>query len=360
MAALAAGAAVGAMPYAEPSTNGTGEHYRERERGWVPWLIGLLVVLLLAGGAAAAYLLTRPAQATVPPVTGKQLNVARDIVQNAGFQVAVINVPSERSAGVVIGEDPSGGSTADKNSTVSLSVSQGPSAVNVPSVVGQSQSAAQQALRRAHLKSRVVNRPSSQFPLGQAIGTDPRSGQAVAPGTQVTLFISSGPPKKQVPDVTGESAGAARTQLTNAGFTVSATNQTSNTSTPGNVLSQSPAGGTSAAPGSTVNIVVAQAPKKVSVPSVVGEKAAAAANQLTGAGFKVVRQKQNVTDPTQNGQVIKQSPAGGKKVAPGGTVTIVVGHLAPSSSSTTPTTSSSSTTPTTSSSSTTTAGVPAP
>jgi serine/threonine-protein kinase len=360
MAALAAGAAVGAVPYAEPSTNGTGEHYEERQRRWMPLLIALLIALLVAGGAAAAYLLTRPAQATVPPVTGDQLNVARDIVQNAGFQVAVINVPSERRAGIVIGEDPSGGSKADKNSTVSLSVSQGPSAVNVPSVVGQSQPAAQQALRRAHLKSRVVSRPSTQFPLGQAIGTDPRSGQAVAPGTQVTLFISSGPPKKRVPDVTGESAAAARTQLTNAGFTVSATNQTSNTSTPGNVISQSPAGGTSAAPGSTVNIVVAQAPKKVSVPSVVGEKAAAAANQLTGAGFKVVRQKQNVTDPTQNGQVIKQTPAGGKKVAPGGTVTIVVGHLAPSNSSTTPTTSSSSTTPTTSSSSTTTAGVAAP
>ncbi len=33
----------------------------------MPWLIGLLVLLLVAGAAAAAYLLTRPAQATVPP-----------------------------------------------------------------------------------------------------------------------------------------------------------------------------------------------------------------------------------------------------------------------------------------------------
>jgi beta-lactam-binding protein with PASTA domain/predicted Ser/Thr protein kinase len=359
MAALVAAPAAAALPepYPEPIpypgavTNGTGEpDYRDRRGGWVPWLIGLLVLLLLAGGAAAAYLITRPAQATVPPVSGDQLNVARDIVQNAGFQVAVINVPSNQAAGIVIGEDPSGGTKADKNSTVSLSVSQGPSAVNVPSVVGQSESAARAELRKAHLSARVVSRSSTQYPAGQALGTDPRSGQAVAPGTPVTLFISSGPPKKRVPDVRGENASAARSQLSGAGFTVSSSNQTSSTATPGNVLSQSPAGGTSAAPGSTVNIVLAQAPKPVAVPSVVGQKPDAAASQLSGAGFKVTRQKQNVSDETQNGLVIKQTPAGGTKAKPGSTVTIVVGHYVPPSSTSSSTTSSSSTTTTSSTS----------
>ena len=143
----------------------------------------MLVLLLLAGGAAAAYLLTRPAQATVPAVTGEQLNVARDIVQNRGFQVAVINVPSNQAAGIVIGEDPSGGTKADKDSTVSLSVSQGPSAVNVPSVVGQSESAARAALRRAHLSARVVPRSSTQFPAGQATRDRSAVGAGGAPGT---------------------------------------------------------------------------------------------------------------------------------------------------------------------------------
>ncbi len=359
MAALAAGAggaavAVAALPepipYPVPSTNGAGEPqypYEDRRRGWMPWLIAALVILLVAGGAAAAYLLTRPAQDTVPAVTGDQLNVARDIVQNAGFQVAALNVPSNRPAGIVIGEDPSAGARADKNSTVTLSVSQGPSAVNVPSVVGQSESAAKAALRKEHLTVRVVTRPSSQYPAGQAIGTDPRSGQSVAPGTQVTLFISSGPAKKQVPDVTGESQSAARAQLTGAGFKVTSTSQTSTTATPGNVLSQSPAGGSSVAPGSTVTIVVAAAPKEVGVPSVVGEKASSAASQLTAAGFKVVRKSQSTTDQTQNGKVIQQTPAAGQKAKPGSPVTIVVGHYTPTSSSTTSTPSS--TSPTTSS-----------
>jgi serine/threonine-protein kinase len=173
----------------------------------------------------------------------------------------------------------------------------------------------------------------------------------------VTLFVSSGPPKKQIPDVTGQTESAARAQLTNAGFTVTSTMQTSNTATPGNVLSQSPAGGTSATPGSTVNIVVAQAPKKLSVPTVTGQKESNATKALTQAGFTVVHQQQTVTDPTQDGTVIKQTPAGGKKVKPGSTVTIIVGHLgSTSSSSTTSTTSSSATTSTTSVSATTPAG----
>jgi serine/threonine-protein kinase len=362
MAALAAGAGVGAgaalaepvaYPAPIPDRPGEPEYPYEERRGWMPWLIGLLVLLLVAAAAAGAYLLTRPAQATVPPVTGDQLNVARDIVQNAGFQVAVINVPSSRPSGIVIGENPSGGAKADKNSTVSLSVSQGPSAVNVPSVVGYSESAARASLRKHHLTSRVVTRSSSQYSAGQAIGTDPPAGQPVAPGTQVTLFISSGPAKKQVPDVTGLSQSAARAQLTSAGFTVTTTKQTSNTVNPGDVISQSPPGGTNANPGSTVNIVVATAPKKVAVPSVVGQTESSAASQITGAGLKVVHKTQNVADKTQNGKVISQTPAAGQTVKPGSTVTLVVGHYTPTNSTTTPTSTSTTSTTTSPSSSTT-------
>jgi serine/threonine-protein kinase len=334
------------------TTNGAGEPYDEG-RGWWPWLLGLLILLLLAGGGVAAYLLTRPAQAVVPAVTKDQLNVARSILQNAGFQVATINVPSEQAAGIVIGQDPSGGARADTNSTVSLSVSQGPSQVTIPSVVGQSQSAAEAALRRNHLKYRVVKRSSSSYSVGQAIGTDPRAGQTQAPGTQVTLFISSGPPKKQVPDVTGEDQATARAQLTNLGFTVTSMPQTTTTIPAGQVVSQSPAGGTSATPGSTVNLVVAQAPKLKNVPDVVGQKASSASGSLSAAGFQVSRQTQTVSDKSKNGVVIRQTPSGGGQAKPGSTVTIVVGHYtAPNtpppttSTSSTPTTASSSTTPT--------------
>ncbi len=360
MAAVAAGAAGAALPelavYPDPSTNGTGEHDAagtEKERRGRGWLIAALVLLLLAGGAAAAYLLTRPVQASVPPVTGDQINVARDIVQNAGFQVGVINVPSSRAAGIVIGEDPSAGAKADRGSTVTLSVSQGPSQVSVPSVVGQSEAAARAQLRRSHLRARVVTRSSTQFPAGVATGTSPDAGRSVVPGTQVTLFVSSGQPKQTVPDVTGQDQAAARSQLTSAGFTVRSSTQSSTTATAGTVLSQSPSGGTQAVTGSVVSIVVATAPKAVKVPSVVGQQASAAAGTLTSAGFKVVRQRQDVSAKSQGGTVITQTPAAGSKAKPGSTVTIVVGRYKPSSSSSTPSSPTTPSTPSTPSSSTT-------
>jgi serine/threonine-protein kinase len=299
----------------------------EEGRRWAPWLIGLLIALLIAGAAVAAYFVSRPAQEKVPAVTGLQLNVARTILQNAGFQVATINVPSSKPPGIVIGEDPSGNSQADKNSTVSLSVSQGPSKVTIPSVVGQSESGAKAQLRRAHLKVRVVSRSSSQYPVGEAIGTDPGSGASVTPGTQVTLFISSGKPLTQVPDVTGQSRSAATTALSGAGFKVAVTTQPSSSATPGSVISQDPSGGSQATSGSTVSIVVASAPKMVSVPSVVGETTGAATSDLTGAGFKVVKQVKTVTNKSNNGIVLSQQPAGGGKAKPGSTITIVVGSF---------------------------------
>ena len=49
----------------------------ESAGGRWPWVLGLLLVLLLAGGGVAAYLLTRPAQVVVPPVSASRLNRAR-------------------------------------------------------------------------------------------------------------------------------------------------------------------------------------------------------------------------------------------------------------------------------------------
>ncbi|MGI9184552.1 MAG: Stk1 family PASTA domain-containing Ser/Thr kinase [Solirubrobacteraceae bacterium] len=332
------------FPYPEPSTNGdfSEEPVAERRR-WLPWLIAVLVLLLVAGAAVGAYLLTRPKQQVVPVVTGDQLNTARTIVQDAGFQVSVLNVPSPRASGTVIGESPTGGVKADKGSTVTLTVSQGPGTKAIPSVLGQSKAAATRLLEGSGLKVDSVSRASQSYPPGQATGTDPAAGTAVAPATHVTLFISSGKPAQQIPDVRGESSARASTDLSNAGFKVATSTQTSSSVKPGDVISQNPAGGSTATPGSTVSIVVATAPPTTAVPSVLGDTPAAATAALTAAGFTVTRQTKTVTNQAQDNIVLSQTPRAGAAAKKNSAVVIVIGKFTPTNSTTTP--SSSTTTP---------------
>ncbi|MFZ1996307.1 MAG: PASTA domain-containing protein, partial [Solirubrobacteraceae bacterium] len=331
------------------------EHER---RSWALWGWLLLVVLLIAGAAAAAYFLTRPRQVVVPKVIGEQISAARATVGQAKFQVATVSVADRKPAGIVVSESPAAGTKADKGSTVTLSVSSGPEDISVPPVQGLSTAAATRALRRAGLKvGNVVARPSSQFPAGQATGTNPGVAHAVPRGFGVTLFVSSGAPQTPVPSVVGESQTQAAADLTRAGFTVHTRNEASASVPVGNVISQSPTGNVKAANGSAVTITVATAPPTVTVPRVIGDPVSGAQSALSAAGLKVAQTTRPVTRPGNNGIVVDQSPGGNSTAKKGSTVTIVVGVLSTStstSSTTTTSTTRTTTSPTTSSTLTTT------
>ena len=308
------------------------------------WLWLVLVALVLAAAAAAAYyLLTAPTQVTVPSVVGKQLKTARPALQKAGLKVAINYRRSQRQSGLVLGESPPGGSQADPGSTVKLTVSRGPGAVAVPQVRGFRLNRAEAAIRRAGLKvGKVQQINEAQYPAGSVSSTSPIAGQPVAPGTQVNLFVSAGPAKKTVPNVTGDTESAARAALTSAGFAVNPVTVTSKQS-PGTVVSQNPSGGTQAAPGSLVTINIAKAapppPTTTNVPNVTGLAVAAAKSALTAAGLTVTVVNQAVTNKSQNATVLSQSPAGGTSVKKGSMVMIVVGRYKKPPTHTTSTTS---------------------
>ena len=343
-------AAVPVAPVEQTPPPGPPPAQRRRRNPW-PW-VAALVALLLAGGGVAAYLLTRPSKVTVPNVVGEQLVTASAVLQNQGFSVGVLYVRDSQPGGQVIREAPPGGSKAQKGSKVSLTVSSGPGPTVVPGVVGDPLAQAQSTVRAMHLRvGRVIYQSSGQYSAGEVISTDPFAGQSVPVGTKVDLFVSSGPPKVAVPDVTGETAAAAQANLSFAGFTAATTTQTSTAGAAGTVISQAPIGGTPEVRGTTVSIVVAKAPAKVTVPNVTGDTASAASASLQQAGFTVAQNTRNVTDKSKNGVVVSQSPANGSMQPKGSTVTITVGHYAANTATTptttTPTTRTTTTSPTT-------------
>src|SRR5437763_6017153 len=139
-----------------------------------------------------------------------------------------------------------------------------------------------------------------------------------------------------VPNVIDLRVELAKTKLTEHGFVPKVKPSTSDTVPKGVVFDQKPLAGSKLAKnspvqitGSTVTLSVSKGPKQSTVPDVTSEDEASAKSDLQSAGFKVVVQRQTVTDPGLDGIVLSQSPHGGMKADQGSTVTIVVGQTAP-------------------------------
>ena len=304
-------------------------------------------MLLIAGAATAAYFLSRPKHREVPAVVGQNVKVADTILANEGFKVAIVHTHSRKPAEIVTAENPTGGSQAVKGSTVTLTVSRGRGDVSVPSVQGATTAAATKQLAKLGLKvARVIEQSSKSVSDGEVIRSSPPAATSVPRGTAVVLYVSTGPPQVKVPGVVGDTSAGASQTLTAAGFNPNTTSEVTSSSPAGTVVSQTPGANATATVGSTVTIVIARAPAKLSVPPVTGQQAANAITTLTAAGFHVSRTYRTVTDASKSQVVVSQSPPGGSQRARDSTVSIVVGtyHGQTSSSTTSSTTTSSSST----------------
>ncbi|HVL30774.1 MAG TPA: PASTA domain-containing protein [Solirubrobacteraceae bacterium] len=262
----------------------------------------------------------------VPTVVGSSVSVATQRLQNEGFEVAYVRDNSDKPRNTVIGQDPSGGSTADEGSTVTLHVSDGRPIVAVPDVVGEGRRAARRTLSAAGFVVDEEPTPSSTVRVNRVIAQDPSGRSQAEQGSTVQIRVSTGPEQIAIPNVVGRSESDARSALERAGFTVAVEQQEDAEADPGTVLSQSPAGGR-AARGATIRITVAAEPSRVTVPDVVGRSQNAATKTLSGRGFEVAVEEVRVDSRRDDGIVQEQSPAGGDEVERGSTVTITVGRF---------------------------------
>jgi eukaryotic-like serine/threonine-protein kinase len=131
-----------------------------------------------------------PRPVTIPSVVGAPYDQAEAELRRAGFEVSRIDVDSDLAAGLVTRQDPAGGSEGSRGSTVTLSVSKGPTTSAVPDVTAQDYSIAQVTLDNAGFRTRVVFEDTSD-PSQDGIVTsqDPISGTQAEPNTLVTLFV---------------------------------------------------------------------------------------------------------------------------------------------------------------------------
>ncbi len=263
-----------------------------------------------------------PNAVKVPDVTGSQLSSAQAQLQGAGFALQVLQQTSNQPVGQVLTESPAGNTFAAPGSTVYLAVSSGPQAVTVPDVIGEDQTTAISNLHGAGFTVNPVPVVDTTDPAGQVISQTPTGNTSAPFGSSVSVQIATGPTPVKIPDVTGSQLSSAQAQLQGAGFALQVLQQTSNQPV-GQVLTESPAGNTFAAPGSTVYLAVSSGPQSVTVPDVVGQDQNIAVANIQAVGlsaFKVPTASSTVAA----GQVISQAPSGGIAVAVGSTVTLLV------------------------------------
>jgi eukaryotic-like serine/threonine-protein kinase len=224
----------------------------------------------------------------------------------------------------------------------------------LPNVVGEPVAAATQNLEGRGLVVTTIQETNAK-PSGTVLSSDPSAGSTVKSGDTVKLGVSAGLQQVTVPNVVNQQLADAEAALQAAHLAFTTT--TIPSSAPANtVLSQSPAGGTKAAPGSNVILTIPQVQQTAAVPNVVGQSPASAGAALGAANFSVNSITTTTCDPAQNGNVVSQSPTAGTQAPKNSTVTITVCNATTTTSppTTAPTTTTTTAPPTTTTASTTT------
>lgn len=140
-----------------------------------------------------------PGDGEVPDVVGQDEESAREMIESAGFECNVTEQASEKNAGTIISQDPSGGSKAEKGSTVNLVASDGSlSRSTMPYLKGKTLSEAQEALSNADLKLGNVDYAwSDTYAEGEVMWQQYDADSKLDKHTSVNLQVSKGPKPTQ-------------------------------------------------------------------------------------------------------------------------------------------------------------------
>ena len=284
-------------------------------------LKGTIIEIVISAGNGEEY---------VVDVLNYSQELAKNELENLGFKVEIKEKYDDLVApGAVIGQDPAAGTQLEKGSTVVLTVSKGKKGIDqnktvtVPSLTGKIFNAAQKEASEQDLYIKIVDTVfSSKYTKDQIISQDPQSGSQVKAGTTVNVVVSLGIESVYVPDVQYRNEQDARNMLGDKNLNVTVLNEESRDVSPGCVIRQEPAAGTSVPAGTTVTVYVSSG-YTTSVPKVTGMEESEAREAVTSADL-VPNVCYESSSTVNSGYVIRQTPAAGTSCSQNDTVTIVV------------------------------------
>ena len=253
--------------------NGENLSTKRRKKAWV---IALLFFLLL-GFATGAFLafgkFWSGAEVTVPDVTGKQVEQAKNLLTSHNLRVSVSEVFNDKVVpGQVISQTPEAGSIVKEQRTINLIVSRGGEVAAVPDLRGLNRKDAEIALKNAGLLlGKVDEQATSDVPPDSVLSQYPRPPAQVSKGTAVDIVISKAVIKKLIlPDFRGALLSSVTSQLDSLKIKLgNVTDATSEKYPPGTIIEQKPAPNSELTEGAAIDFTVVKAavsaPKKATV-----------------------------------------------------------------------------------------------
>jgi len=154
------------------------------------------------------------------------------------------------------------------------------------------------------------------------VGQRPGANQRIVKGGTITLTLSLGPERYEVPDENGQPFDQAAADLVAHKLVPRRVEVYDDSMPKGNVLGTEPPKGTVVPPGTEITVKVSKGKAPISVPNVVGKDLGEAQGQLQGLGLSVAVQQQQSDKPAN--QVVGQDPPEGSGVEKGARVILTV------------------------------------
>jgi beta-lactam-binding protein with PASTA domain len=275
--AMAANAYDDATHVATPPTfvppsgpEGPEEEYEEEEprksRVGLAILVTALIVAALGLGGWGLYRMLNPSGAEtveVPLVVGFTEEDARNQLINNQLQVEVKKVNGdEEGKGRVTAQDPIENTPVPVNSTVTITVNDGPKTATIPNnLVGQDVKDVVNTLEDlnfSNVKKVAAKSENSDAKPGEVTSISPKEGETVPLDTKITVRYATG--KSEVPDFEGVSRAAAIRIANDAGFDDPVFSDQESSQPAGTVIAQSPRAGANVDRDTTIKLTLATAP----------------------------------------------------------------------------------------------------
>ena len=160
------------------------------------FMVGLVLVLLLGFGIGSIMSFGsfgQQEEVIVPEVIGKQLALARQILEDGKLRVNVAETyDASVPPGQVVSQDPIPGRSVKAERLVTIYVSKGGEDLDMPDLAGLSKSAAIERIHKAGLILGSVYEKYANEEPGTVLSHDPSAGTKISRGQTIDLTISRG------------------------------------------------------------------------------------------------------------------------------------------------------------------------